>query len=74
MRSIVVRQLGVVVDPAVLARIDVHGDGGQLRDGMEHVVSGTLGDLVCLTQAQVGVGDDQRFGMDRVSDPARAHG
>ena len=67
------RQVGVVVATVVRTRVDVDRDGAQPRHGVQHVVPRPLGDLVRLTQGQVGVGDDQRFSMDRVSDPARTH-
>jgi hypothetical protein len=69
----VVGQVGVVVAPIVCARVDVHCHGAQSGHRVEHVVPRSLGDLMRLPQRQVGVGDDQRFGVDGVTDPARAH-
>ena len=67
------RQVGVVVATVVRTRVDVDRDGAQPGHGVQHVVPRPLGHFMCLAKGQVGVGHDQRFGMDRVSDPARTH-
>ena len=57
-----VGQVGVVVATVVFTGIDVDRDGAQPGHGVQHVVSRTLGDLVRLTQGQVGVGGHLHVG------------
>ena len=39
------REVGVVVETVVRARVDMDGDGAQPGHGVQHVVTGSLGDL-----------------------------
>ncbi len=68
-----VRQLRVVIDALDVGWVDVDRHAAQPRHRVEHRVTRLLGDAVRLAKAQASVRDDQRFGMNGVTDPSSAH-
>ncbi len=72
--GIVVRQIGMVIDTFVVARVDVDAHVRQLGHGMQHRVAGSFSNRVRLAQRELAISHDLRISHDIVAQPARPSG
>lgn len=53
--------------------IDVNGDVGKLRHGVEHRVAHAFGNCMALAKGKITINGDLRLGVDAMPNPARAY-